>query len=189
VKIEEIEKMLYMMDSDDLISLKEYLLKEKQQYYFEKYCSSPNPKTKEVIQLYCDNYMQAFTKGCGLYIIGGNKFNINTPKIKSLITKGKMKLIEEDTYKKYLNRSRELYGEFDSNWFDWLNSDKYVKARDINIYSKNELIFYQFEKSDLLYAEILLENPEYRISYQNPIMKLESKGGKAYIFGSRISHR
>ncbi len=186
MKIEEIEKMLFMMDSDDLISLKEYLLKEKKQYYFEKYCNSSNAKTKETTQFYSDDYMQAFTNGASFYIIGGNRFNINTPKIKSLFTKNKIKLIEEKTFEKLLNRSKELYGEFDSKFFDWLNYDKHIQTRDINIYSKNELIHHRFEKSDLLYARVLLDDPEYKISYQNPIMKVESKIGKAYIFGSRI---
>ena len=181
----EIEKMLSMLDSNDLISLKQYLLDEQKQHYFEKYCSKPNPRKKETIQMSSNYFGDGFTNGNSLYVVGGHQFNFNTKKIKSLITNNKVKLIKDEDFDKILDKTINLYGEFDCSWFEIRNYDKHIVTSHFN-FVKQCFTQARFDKDELMYAKILLDDPDYKISNEYPILMAESKTGKVYIYGQRI---
>lgn len=184
----EIDKLLDMVSKNDLLNIKKYLLKEKRvnnkkirQDVFEEYLTTytfgknvMNPK------IYVDNTVQKFTNGVSLYVINKHFFDIKNPKLTKCCT-----FIEKERFNMYYFNMETYFNPV----FSECNTDKdfeayldYVLVEYFNNRNK-QLQIEKFDKLEIDRANIILENPKYTISHNNPVLKAESKIGKCYILG------
>ena len=185
MKLEEINKLLNMLDANDLISLRKYLLDEKKeikQKVFEKYLTDSIIDINRIPRLCLDGKKQKFTNGVSLYIINYKYFDTNT---------NKLNINKNTTYDhRFLIESNNKFSNYlNSILFNYGCIDKEVILKNIKQYSyalhkdSDDIFQGRFNKKEIEMADILLDNPTYKISSNMPILKAESKMGKAYILG------
>jgi len=179
---EEVNKILSMLEKNELENLKKYLLKElyinndaNRQKTFENYLTNKNNITR-----ICENNgTQKFTNGNSIYIINSNLLNLETFKLEK--NKKEYKIVSDDIFENYLMQLSYITN-FDTNFneiddLNTKNDDKYVYVRPLK--SKNSVKIYDNE--EIKVANIILNNPKYYVSDCAAILKAESDIGKAYI--------
>lgn len=199
----EIDKLLSMLDRKDLLSMKKFLLSEKEkkdnqfrQSTFEEYLRTNkfgfNLKTTP--KLYSDNNIQKFMNGASLYIINKNFFRTQTPKLikgsaKGAKTNHRFEYVSEEFFQKYIENILLNFSDIFTECTDYVQArehDKYTLVKYYNNITKNQCIE-KFDKKETDWADIILNHPAYYISHNFPILKAESEIGKCYILGYKKS--
>lgn len=200
----EIDKLLGLLNKEDLDRIKKFLTNEKEkninklrQKTFEKYMR--NEGTKFAFDNYTSTMLFEkenklfFSNGISLYYVNKKFFDIKSTNI--LRNRGlyhhRIKLINEDFV-------QEIEDNLNKKWhFSLNNSDKYFK-NIMNIESKNDIIhcFFEddtqkekmFQSKEYDMANILLNSPNFKLANLDiPLLKAESKIGKCYILGLKKS--
>lgn len=199
MKIEEIEKLLSMLDRKDLNSMKEFLLNEKaikdnqlRQQAFEEYLRTNKwgLNVNTTPKLYIADNVQKFMNGVSLYIINKNFFRTQTPKLIKGGAKGakanhRFEYVSEEFFQNYISQILLNFSNIYSECTDYIETreyDKYTYVEYYNDITKN-LCIEQFDRRETDWANIILNNPTYYISHNYPILRAESEIGKCYILG------
>lgn len=195
----EIDKLLSMLDRKDLLSMKKFLLSEKEkkdnqfrQSTFEEYLRTNkfgfNLKTTP--KLYSDNNIQKFMNGASLYIINKNFFRTQTPKLIKGSARGakanhRFEYVSEEFFQKYIENILLNFSDIFTECTDYVQArehDNYTLVKYYNNITKNKCIE-KFDRKETDWADIILNHPTYYISHNFPILKAESEIGKCYILG------
>lgn len=123
-------------------------------------------------RLYIGDNIEYFTNGVSLYQINSNIFKNNN----------NFKLTNKSMFLTYFDYLSEKYGKIYS-CLDKFYTDKnylYVDYKDAINHSK---IIKRFDADEIEVANIVLENPIYKISNSYPILYAENDIGKVYILG------
>ena len=199
MKREEIEKLLSMANKKDLVSIKEFLLTEKEksdnklrQSTFEEYLRTNKwgLNVKTTPKLYVEEDVQKFTNGVSLYIINKSFFLTNTPKLIKANAKGaranhKFEYVDNIYLENYLSKTLLNFSNIFSECTDYIETREYGKYTFVEYHNViyNEQRIERFDRKETDWANIILNNPTYYISHNCPILKAESDIGKCYILG------
>lgn len=201
MKIEEIEKLLSMLDKKDLNSMKEFLLNEKtkkdnqlRQRAFEEYLRTNKwgLNVNTTPKLYIDDNVQKFMNGVSLYIINKNFFRTQTPKLikgcaRCAKSNHRFEYVSEEFFEKLIPKILLNFSNIYSECTDYIETreyDKYTCVEYYNVITENTCIE-KFDRRETDWANIILNNPTYYISHNYPILRAESDVGKCYILGLR----
>jgi len=188
---EEVNKMLSMLESNELEKLKQYLLKEQyinnnidRQRIFEDYIIN-SKQINNFSRICINNGIQKFTNGRSIYILNTNLLITETLKLQK--NEKKFKFVEPQIFDLYIDQISSLTN-FDTSFVPVndlyiTNKTKHAIAK-FNTYN-NELGSEIFEASEITTSKIILCDPEYKISTTASILKAESSVGKVYIFSSK----
>ena len=193
----EIDKLLTLIDLKDLEKVREFLLKEKEknntkirQLALEEYLTHSifSLKNRTNPSLYIGDYTCIFTNNVSIYIVNKKYFNLKATYLK------KLSLTHLNTFENISKKDSELI----INYTKKINNQIYVEPLSIQrktaniikdntisvqyLYNKNKHIDY-FSENEINLANQILDNPTFKISVQNPILKAESDIGKCYILG------
>jgi len=155
---------------------------EKRQNAFEKYLATPNILGSSS-KIYFDPKSIIFSNGISIYIVRTEYFKINNCSFISNNKDKKFKIVEFREINKYVDKINNLYKKFENScllyesfgtvtaeWYDEMCG----KLNIDNFYAK-----------EVEFCDSILDEPLYRISESNPILKAESEIGKAYIIGKQ----
>lgn len=187
---DEVNKLLSMLERNELEELKQYLLKEQyinnnidRQKVFEDYMI--NSKLRNSFSRICvNNGIQKFTNGKSIYILNTNLLNAESFKLQKNDTK--FKFVEPKIFDMYIEQITTLTN-YDTNFVPV--NDLYVSNKSKQAIVKydnynNDVCSEIFDSSEITTSKIILCDPEYKISTIVPILKAESSIGKVYILNT-----
>lgn len=190
----DIDKLLSLLDKKNLEEVKNYLINEKErnieavkQNAFERYLTTNKfgYDRGRIPKIFMNKSVQQFTNGNSLYIINSNFFKTNIGKLAKVDRKThyshRFEYVSEEKIKKYLNSIIKYYGDRE-NECEFSTDDKFILATFYNSITQCEETI-KFDKYEIDIVNRILENPVFRISESNPVLKAESNSGKAYILG------
>ena len=202
----EIDKLLNMLDSKTLNEVKEFLLKQKnkninnlRQRTFENYMCSSDKKfsytTKDngtVVFEDMDNI--TFSNGISLYVLNKNLVNINSPKIINNMTNKGVKLqhrINKITIDK-LKNIFEMLKQYQTDFAPTFDKQIDLKCTWYSVYSLHGFGYRRiepaFNSKEVDTANILLDNPNFKMDIKNPLLYGENDNGKVYILGYKYNN-
>lgn len=194
----EIDKLLSIVEKEDLKNLKKVLEKEKEknkenllQKTFEKYLTTNvnGLNNKTLPRLYEENGKQIFMNGISLYIINSNLFKTNTKVLDEAVNRRRTaahqyKLASLNEMNQFINKMESYTSPIFHYPVDL--KDSYIEKDIMTVeflVGENLHSSYSFPSNEIKTCNILLNNPEYTVSYLNPILEADSDIGKCYILG------
>lgn len=188
----EIDKLLKMLDKEDLDEIRAYLISEK------------NKKTSDLKQRKFNEYMNTglndsqntyicekedkiiFSNGISIYYLNKNIVNNKSLKMcKNSDTQG--------VIKKLTNKQLSLFEKNikirTSKLVPVSLKPQYIEHRGIPcvnlsiILDEAKIIEFYFKEKEVETANILLDNPNYKMDIYSPLLYGESNNGKVYILG------
>lgn len=190
----DIDKIISLLDKKSLEEVKDYLIKEKErnirkarQDAFDKYLTTNKfgYDIGRIPKIYISDNEQKFTNGVSLYIINKNFFKTNTSKLTSVGRKThyshRFEYISQDKIQKYFDSIIRYYGLLECSC-EFSTEDKFVLASFHNPITNNKETR-KFDKYEIDMVNIILDNPVFKISESNLVLKAESDIGKVYILG------
>lgn len=194
----EIDKLLSMLDTEQLDNIKKFLLEQKEkniaefrQKAFEKYLTTNKygMNIRRVPKLCIDDNTQRFTNGVSLYIINNNFFNTRTAKLmkgtaKGTWSKNRFEYIDKKAFMEFVSAilPDDSYIYSECSELVKKENDKYTYV-DYKSWYDNKNYTERFDTTEIELANILLNNPKYLVAHNMPLLKAESNIGKAYILG------
>lgn len=194
----EIDKLLGMLDEKTLEQVKKYLIKEREknnknlrQRTFESYMCNSGKKfafnDAEGTYICEKSSSIIFTNGVSIYYMNKNLVNIDSTKI---IKKSTNNLTQyhkriNELYDELLNKFEKKLKAFISELKNAQIDDTYINESLIKflIADMHEYVENIFRKKEIEIANILLNNPTYKMDLHSPLLYGESNIGKVYILG------
>ncbi len=190
----EIDKLLKMLDKNGLDEIRTYLISEK------------NKKTSDLIQRKFDEYMNTyvalngsqntyicdnedkiiFSNGISLYYL--NKDIVNIKSLKICRNSNLQNTIKRLTSKQLLLFEKNINYRI-SKLVSVLLNPQYMIHRNFPcaefsiLLDEAKIIEFYFQEKEVETADILLDNPNYKMDIYNPLLYGESNNGKVYILG------
>lgn len=191
MKNEEIDRLLFVMgnDVDKFKGLRELLQDEKlknRQEVFKEYLNTEDSVIKEGKKvsplLFYNDVETIFTNSISLYVVKSQFFKPSIEEISSNNERKKFKLVEKEEINNLLNKVENFYGNIDELCDLWGDPINTVESEFAFL---GELYRDYFNQQEIDVCNQILNDPIYRNSVSDPILKAESEIGKAYILGKK----